>query len=164
MRSQSRAAGPLSRAKPQRRGQRRGDSRSRNSSLTASARSPGRLDAPLESFGDLVIRHPVALQAVKTLAPGLVLRPRALISRLKSDPILRNSAIYLTGSVLTGILGYVFHFETGHLLGPSSYAVVASAIAALYVLTLPVVGLQLVSARYASMASARNQRHAILRS
>jgi len=85
-----------------------------------------------------------------------------LIARLKSDPILRNSAIYLTGSVLTGILGYVFHFETGHLLGPSAYAVVASAIAALYVLTLPVVGLQLVSARYASVAAARDQRHAIV--
>lgn len=92
----------------------------------------------------------------------LILKPRALLARLKSDPIIRNSAIYLVGSVLTGSFGYVFHFETGHFLGPSAYAVVASAIAALYLLTLPVIGLQLVSARFASIASARGQQQAIL--
>ena len=92
---------------------------------------------------------------------ALAIQPRALLNRLRSDPLLRNSAIYLTGSVLTGLLGYVFHFETGHLLGPSAYAVVASAIAALYLLTLPVIGLQLVSARFASVAAARDQRHAV---
>lgn len=85
------------------------------------------------------------------------MQPRALLARLRSDPILRNSAIYLTGSVLTGVLGYVFQFEAGHLLGPSSYAVVASAVAALYLLTLPVIGLQFVSARFASLAAAANR-------
>jgi O-antigen/teichoic acid export membrane protein len=84
------------------------------------------------------------------------------VARLKADPVLRNNAIYLTGSVLAGFLGYVFHFETGHLLGPGPYAVVASAIAALYVLTLPVIGLQLVSARYASLAAAKGRQHTVL--
>jgi len=92
----------------------------------------------------------------------LALQPRALLARLKSDPILRNSAIYLTGSVLTGVLGYVFQFEAGHLLGPSAYAVVASAVAALYLLTLPVVGLQFVSARFASLAAAGNRVDAVV--
>ena len=92
-----------------------------------------------------------------------VLKPRALLALLRSDRMLRNNAIFLTGSVLAGALGYVFHFETGHLLGPSNYAIVASAIAGLYLLTLPVVGLQLVSARYASLLAARNQQHAIVR-
>ncbi len=97
-------------------------------------------------------------------SPSNLLRlvPRKAVARLRSDVVLRNNAIYLTGSVLTGLLGYVFHFETGHLLGPSSYAVVASAIAALYVLTLPVVGLQLVTARFSSVAAARNQPDAVL--
>ena len=92
----------------------------------------------------------------------MVLAPRALISRLKSDPVVRNSAIYIAGSALAGLLGYVFHFETGHLLGPSAYAIVASAIAGLYLITLPVVGLQLVSARYASVAAAKGQTHGVL--
>ena len=87
---------------------------------------------------------------------------RALIARIGSDPVLRNSAIYLTGSVFAGFLGYVFHFETGHLLGASSYAVVASAIAALYLLTLPVIGLQLVSARFTSVAVARGRPGLVL--
>lgn len=92
----------------------------------------------------------------------VISHPRALLARLWSDPILRNSAIYLAGSAVAGALGYVFHFETGHLLGPSAYSVVASAIAALYVITLPVIGLQLVSARFASVAAARGQTHAVL--
>lgn len=92
----------------------------------------------------------------------LALQPRALLTRFRSDPILRNSAIFLTGSVLTGVLGYVFQFEAGHLLGPSSYAVVASAIAALYILTLPVVGLQFVSARFASLAAAGNRADQVI--
>lgn len=93
---------------------------------------------------------------------AIAIQPRALFNRLKSDALLRNSAIYLTGSVLAGLLGYVFHFESGHLLGPSAYAIVASAIAALYLLTLPVIGLQLVSARFASVAAARDQKHTVM--
>jgi hypothetical protein len=99
---------------------------------------------------------------LRPFSPQLLLQPRALFARLRADNVLRNNAIYLTGSVLAGFLGYVFHFETGHLLGPSAYAVVASALAALYVLTLPVVGLQLVSARYASLAAAKHQYSAVI--
>jgi len=102
-----------------------------------------------------------ATEPVITVRRGLVLNPRALVTRLRTDPMLRNSAIYLVGSTLAGLLGYVFHFETGHLLGPSGYSVVASAIAALYVLNLPLIGLQLASARYASIAAAREQLHAV---
>lgn len=91
-----------------------------------------------------------------------ILSPRLALARLRSDPVLRNTAIYLTGSTVAGFLGYVFHFETGHLLGPSAYSVVASGIASLYVLTLPVIGLQLVSARYASVSAARGQARAVL--
>jgi O-antigen/teichoic acid export membrane protein len=101
-------------------------------------------------------------QALNSPSASFVLQPRALLSKLKSDAVLRNSAIYLTGSVLTGLLGYVFHFETGHLLGPGAYSVVASAIAALYLLTLPVIGLQLVSARFASVAVAQDRANTIL--
>lgn len=90
------------------------------------------------------------------------LQPRALLNRLRTDPILRNSTIYITGSALAGFLGYVFHFETGHLLGPSAYAIVASAIAATYLLNLPIVGLQLVSARYASLVAAKGREDAVL--
>ena len=92
----------------------------------------------------------------------IVLNPRQLFNRLKGDPVVRNSAIFLTGSVLAGLFGYVFHFETGRLLGPSGYAVVAASIAALYLLTLPVIGLQLVSARFTSIAIAKGQPSAVL--
>jgi O-antigen/teichoic acid export membrane protein len=99
---------------------------------------------------------------VNNLSWSLVLDPPALVKRLQQDPVIRNGLIYLTGSVVVGLFGYVFHFETGRLLGPAGYAVVASAVAALYLLTLPVVGLQLVSARFTSIAVARNQSSTIL--
>ena len=99
---------------------------------------------------------------MRAVGPSIALNPRQLFNRLKGDPVVRNSAIFLTGSVLAGFFGYVFHFETGRLLGPSGYAVVAAAIAALYLLTLPVIGLQLVSARFTSIAIAKGQPSAVL--
>jgi O-antigen/teichoic acid export membrane protein len=86
--------------------------------------------------------------------PPALSHPLQRVLRLRRDPVLRNSAIYLTGSLLAGAFGYVFHFVTGRLLGPAGYAVVAAAIAALYLLTLPAVVLQLVSARFTSVAAA----------
>jgi O-antigen/teichoic acid export membrane protein len=86
--------------------------------------------------------------------PSALAHPWELVRRMRADPILRNSAIYLSGGLLAGVFSYVFHFETGRLLGPAAYAVVAAAIAALYLLTLPGVVLQLVSARYTSIAAA----------
>ncbi|HVD01175.1 MAG TPA: oligosaccharide flippase family protein [Candidatus Dormibacteraeota bacterium] len=80
--------------------------------------------------------------------------PLQLARRFRQDPLLRNSAIYLTGGLLAGLFGYVFHFVTGRLLGPAGYSVVAAAIAALSLVTLPSVVLQLVSARYTSVAAA----------
>jgi O-antigen/teichoic acid export membrane protein len=88
-------------------------------------------------------------------------QPQAVIRRLRGDRLLRNNAIYLAGSVGGGLMGYVFHFVSGRLLGPAGYSVVASAIAALYLLTLPSVVLQLVSARYASLAIGRDERERI---
>ena len=51
----------------------------------------------------------------------------------------------------------MFHFVTGRLLGPAEYAVVASAVAALYILNLPALVVQIVSARYTSIAAGREK-------
>ena len=99
---------------------------------------------------------------MRAAGSALSLNPRQVFNRLRGDPVVRNSAIFLSGSVLAGLFGYVFHFETGRLLGPSGYAVVAAAIAALYLLTLPVIGLQLVSARFTSISIAKGQPSAVL--
>jgi len=78
-------------------------------------------------------------------------------NRLLSNRVLRYNAIFLAGSLATGAFGYVFHFATGRLLGPAQYAVVASAVAALYLLNLPALVLQTVSARYTSIAAGRHE-------
>lgn len=81
-----------------------------------------------------------------------------MLGRLSSNRLLRYNAIYLAGTLAAGGLGYVFHFATGRLLGPAQYAVVASALSALYILTLPALVVQIVSARFTSLAVARGER------
>ncbi len=92
-----------------------------------------------------------------------VFEPRALVPRLHSDPLLRNSAIYLAGSVAAGAMGYVFHFATGRLLGPAGYAVVASVLSALYLISLPGIVLQTVAMRFTSMFAGRGELGALPR-
>jgi O-antigen/teichoic acid export membrane protein len=77
--------------------------------------------------------------------------------------LLRNNAIYLTGSVGVGVVGYAFHFVTGRLLGPAPYAIVAAMVSALSLLTLPSIVLQTVAARYASLLLAGGDLGALRR-
>jgi O-antigen/teichoic acid export membrane protein len=85
----------------------------------------------------------------------------SLVLRLWHDRLLRNSAIYLAGGVAAGLLGYVFHFATGRLLGPVAYADVAAVLAALYIVSLPALIVQTVCARFVSLAEARGE-HGII--
>lgn len=87
----------------------------------------------------------------------------ALVSRLWNDRLLRNSVIYLGGGVAAGLLGYVFHFVTGRLLGPTAYSDVAAVLAALYIVTLPSLVVQTVSARFVSLAVGRGEAGTIPR-
>jgi O-antigen/teichoic acid export membrane protein len=89
--------------------------------------------------------------------PGALSRPYSALRRLISDRMLRNNAIYLSGTLAAGAFGYVFHFVAGRLLGPAEYAVIASAVAALYFLTLPALVVQTVSARFTSVAIGRGR-------
>ncbi|TAN34317.1 hypothetical protein EPN29_02835 [bacterium] len=85
------------------------------------------------------------------------LLPRVNAYRLRNSRLLRNNAIYLGGGVAVGILGYVFHFVVGRLLGPASYGIVAGSLSALYILTLPALVVQIVSTRFTSLAAGRHE-------
>jgi O-antigen/teichoic acid export membrane protein len=91
----------------------------------------------------------------------LRIRQYALVVGLRDDPLLRNSAISLAGGMAAGLLGYVFHFVTGRLLGPSAYADVAAVVAALYIVSLPSLIVQIVAARFVSLAVGQQQMGAI---
>jgi O-antigen/teichoic acid export membrane protein len=91
----------------------------------------------------------------------LGIRQHALLARLRDDRLLRNSVIYLAGGVVAGLLGYVFHFVTGRLLGPSGYADVAAVLAALYIISIPALVVQTVTARFVSLATGRSEQGAI---
>ena len=84
-------------------------------------------------------------------------RQQGLVTRIRNDRLVRNSVIYLVGGLGAGLLGYVFHFVTGRLLGPAQYADVAAVLAALYLASLPALVVQTVSARFVSLALGRGQ-------
>ena len=88
--------------------------------------------------------------------------PRGLLSRLAGNRLVRNNAIFFGGSVAAGALGYVFHFAIGRLLGPAPYSIVASAVAAVYLLTLPSLIVQLIAARFTSVAAARGEAGSLI--
>jgi O-antigen/teichoic acid export membrane protein len=85
------------------------------------------------------------------------LLPRLSEYRQKYSGLMRNNAIYLGGGVAVGVLGYIFHFVVGRMLGPASYGIVAASLSALYILTLPALIVQIVSARFTSLASGRRE-------
>jgi O-antigen/teichoic acid export membrane protein len=84
-------------------------------------------------------------------------RALQLLLRLRRDPFLRNNAIYFAGSVSAGFLGYVYHFASGRLLGPSAYSVVAAAVSALLLLSLPAPVILTIAMRYTSVAAAQGR-------
>src|SRR4029453_11087528 len=61
---------------------------------------------------------------------------------------------------VAGNLGnYLFHFASARILGPASYGDVASLVAVIGVVSLPLVGVQVAVARYiAGFAEAREER------
>jgi O-antigen/teichoic acid export membrane protein len=85
----------------------------------------------------------------------------SLAARLRTDRLIRNNAIYLTGGVGVGVVGYIFHFTTGRFLGPANYAIVAAMVSALSLLSLPTLVLQTTAARYASLLLAKGDLGAI---
>jgi O-antigen/teichoic acid export membrane protein len=113
-------------------------------------------ESPAER-GDRNSRRPPA--SIPRVLPeaSAAARARHLLLRLRRDPFLRNNAIYFLGSVGAGILGYAYHFSTGRLLGPAGYSVVASAVAALYLLSLPAPVILTVSMRFTSVAAAQER-------
>ena len=86
--------------------------------------------------------------------PESLTRMRLVARRLGIDRYLRSNAIFFAGNVGAGIFAYAFQFVVGRILGPANYSIVAAAVAALYILTLPTLVVQLIAARFTSLAVA----------
>ncbi len=98
-----------------------------------------------------------------SVSAGVAIPRPSLASRLRADRLIRNNAIYLTGSVAVGAFGYIFHFATGRLLGPATYAIIASMVSALSLLSLPSLVLQTTAARFVSLSMAHADEGAVRR-
>jgi O-antigen/teichoic acid export membrane protein len=75
----------------------------------------------------------------------------------RGESFFRQGVVYFVGSLVALLLGYVYHFASGRLLGPRGYAPVA-AIASLYFLLLVPGQLVLtIAMRYSTLARASTQ-------
>lgn len=72
------------------------------------------------------------------------------------NELIKGSALVFVGSVVTNGLNYLFHFITGRLLGPEQYAVVASLISLMFVISFPSAILSTLVVRKIAYLHARN--------
>ena len=91
----------------------------------------------------------------------LLSRWQRRVRRFTPEGLVRNNAILFGASLGAGLFGYIYHFAIGRLLGPAAYSVVASAVAAVYLLTLPALIIQLISARFTSVSAAHRDHRAL---
>ena len=87
------------------------------------------------------MRTPVSPSA-STRVPA---QPGALVEEM---PGLRAGTIVFLGIAAGNVGNYLFHFASARLLGPSSYGDVASLVAVIGLVSLPLVGVQVAVARY----------------
>ena len=60
-----------------------------------------------------------------------------LISKLKSNKLIKNSSIFFLGSMTMSVGNYLFHLISGRVLGPKDYGVLASLLSLNIILAVP---------------------------
>lgn len=59
------------------------------------------------------------------------------IAKILKHELIRGSAFVFAGSLFSNFFNYLFHLLTGRMLGPEKYAIIASLISLLYVISFP---------------------------
>jgi len=72
----------------------------------------------------------------------------SLISKVKTDQLVRGSMVVFLGSAVASAINYLYHMVLGRMLGPSDYGIFASLLSLTYVYGIPVSVLNLVSLKY----------------
>ncbi|MFC1721665.1 oligosaccharide flippase family protein [Patescibacteria group bacterium] len=77
------------------------------------------------------------------------------IKKLRTDALYRNSVIFIGGSLIASIFGYLFHLAMGRMLAPADYAIIASLLAVLTIISVPAGTIQTVATRYTAQYKAK---------
>lgn len=85
------------------------------------------------------------------------MKVKELTRKLVKDPLARNSAIVLAGSMGANVLSYLYHLVMGRLLGPSGYGELSSLLSLLYIFTVPLLVAQTVLVKFVSGFKAAGQ-------
>lgn len=75
--------------------------------------------------------------------------------KLKSNKLIKNSAIFFVGSMTVSVGNYIYHLIIGRILGPTDYGVLASLISISIILGVPTATIMLVAAKLASNAKVK---------
>ena len=82
---------------------------------------------------------------------------KKLINFIKGEEIFKQSIILSLAGIFLSLASFFYHFFTGRFLGPEEYAIIASAIAIIYILQVPMNAIQTTLANFVSKFQAKNQ-------
>ena len=74
----------------------------------------------------------------------------SLISKVKTDQLVRGSMVVFLGSAVASAINYLYHMVLGRMLGPVDYGIFSSLLSLTYVYGIPVSVLNLIGLKYVS--------------
>jgi len=74
-----------------------------------------------------------------------------------SHSVVKNSAVVMSGSMVSNILAYLYHVVVGRILGPQQYGELAALISLFYILNVPSTVVQTILTKFFSVLRATNK-------
>jgi len=82
---------------------------------------------------------------------------KKLINFIKGEEIFKQSIILSLAGIFLSLASFFYHFFTGRFLGPEEYAIIASAMAIIYILQVPINTIQISLTNFVSKFNAKKQ-------
>lgn len=82
---------------------------------------------------------------------------KKLINHYKKSIFLKDNIILFIGSIFAGVLGFVFHFSMGRILGPADYSILGVMLSIIYIMGIGLNTLQTGITKYVSDLKAKKE-------
>ena len=82
---------------------------------------------------------------------------KKLISYYKKSRFLKDNIILFIGSIVSGVLGFIFHFYMGRILGPANYGILGVILSIIYIFSIGLNTLQIGITKFTSDFNAKKE-------
>lgn len=79
----------------------------------------------------------------------------------KDDSLIRDGIILFSATMIANVLGYLYHFAAGRLLGPADYGILGAVISLLYFINVPVNVIQTTITKFTAQYKAEGKQEKI---